>query len=169
MSRMLSMSRAVLVGIAAVAFVGCDRAPTAPSGRLETQDARLAVVVNDTQQPFAFNVAGCGEVVHVEGDFHVVIASTESKAGNAVLRFHINAKGTGTGLTSGATYQWNDAINETDKARDGSLSGVNFSQTTTMIGQGGAPDLKVISRFHVTLNANGEPTVIIDRFEVICS
>jgi hypothetical protein len=166
---MLSMSRAVLVGIAAVAFVGCDHAPTGPARSLENQGARMAVEVNETQLPFAFNVQGCGEIVHVEGEFHVVIGATGSKSGNATLRFHINAKGTATGLTSGATYQWNDAINETDGFRDGLLTHVNFSETTTLIGQGGAPNLKFIGRFHVTMNANGDATVIIDRAEIICS
>jgi hypothetical protein len=46
---------------------------------------------------------------------------------------------------------------------------VNFSETTTLIGQGCAPNLKFIGRFQVTMNANGDATVIIDRAEIICS
>ena len=169
MSRILTMSRGVLAGIATLAVFGCDRAPTAPARTPESQSPRLAVSVNETDLPFAFDVGGCGEVVHVEGTFHVVIASTASQGGGTTDRFHINAKGTGTGLTSGATYQWNDAINQTVLSREGALKVGSATQTTTMIGQGAAPDLKFVGRFHVTVNANGDVTVVIDRADVICN
>ena len=168
MSRILTMSRGVLAGIATLALFGCDRAPTAPARTPESQRPRLAVSVNETDLPFAFNVGGCSEVVHVEGTFHVVIASTAAASGNATDRFHINAKGTGTGLSSGATYQWNDPINQTVLSRDGQLTVISATQTTTMIGQGDAANLRFRLRFHVTVTANGDVAVIIDEADVIC-
>ena len=168
MSRMQAMSRSVLVCAAMVGLVACDGSrSTAPD--LSPTGPRLAVFDNERQLPFAFDVPTCDEVVHISGVFHVVIAETVSAAGNTSDRFHINAKGIGVGATSGATYQWNDAINQTLNIRNGGVSGViSAPQTTELIGQGGVSDIHFRFRFHITVNANGVLTVDTEDFEAIC-
>jgi hypothetical protein len=149
-------------------LVACDGSrSTAP--RVTPSAPSLAVVDNESDLPFAFDVATCDEVVHISGVFHVVTTETVSPTGNTATRFHINAKGVGIGATSGATYQWNDAINQTFNIRDGGESGVIAApQTTELIGQGGVSDIHFLARFHITVNANGELTVEIDQFDAIC-
>ena len=169
MSRMLPISRSVLVCAAMMGLVACDGSrSTAP--KVTPTAPRLEVLDNEQQLPFAFDVATCDEVVHISGVFHVVISEAVSPSGNDNFRFHINAKGIGIGATSGATYQWNDAINQTQNIGDGGGSGVIAApQTTELIGQGGVSDIRFRVRFHVTVNDNGELTVLIDEFEAICN
>jgi hypothetical protein len=167
MSLKLPISRSVLVCAAMVGLVACDGSrSTAP--KITPTAPRLAVVDNEQQLPFAFDVATCDEVVHISGVFHVVVAETDSPSGNEHFRFHINAKGTGVGATSGATYQWNDAINDTENFNGESGVVISAPQTTALVGQGGVSDIHFRVRFHVTVNANGELTVLIDQFEAIC-
>lgn len=164
---MLSISRSVLVCMAMVGLSACDGSRgTAPTPK--PTSPRLAVLDNERQLPFAFDVETCDEVVHISGVFHVVVTEAVSPSGNDNFRFHINAKGTGVGATSGATYQWNDAINDTENFRDGPGVVIAAPQTTELIGQGGVSDIHFRARFHVTVNANGELTVLIDEFEAIC-
>jgi len=150
-----------------VGLVACDGSrSTAPN--VTPTAPRLEVLDNEQQLPFAFDVATCDEVVHISGVFHGVIAETVSPSGNDNFRFHINAKGIGVGATSGATYQWNDAINDTENFHGGS-GVIAAPQTTALIGQGGVSDIHFRVRFHVTVNANGELTVMIDQFDAICN
>ena len=166
MSRIRPMSRSVLVGMTAVALAGaCESHPTASIRSPENPS--FAVLGND-RLPFAFDVVACEEVVAVSGTFHFVEAFTQTPTGRAIFRSHINAKGIGVGATTGARYQWNDAINLTDHF--GGPTGVfTATQTTRLVGQGGASDLLFRARFHVTVNANGELTALVDVVEVICS
>jgi hypothetical protein len=165
MSPISSISRSVALVATLIGLVGCDSSPTAATGIPANPD--FALVTNESQLPFAFSVPACDEVVNVAGVYHIVLTSTISPNGETTDRFHINAKGTGTGQTSGATYQWNDAINQT--VHDAPTpSVVSATQTTTLVGQGGAPNLRARFRFHLTVNANGEMTVLIDEFEEIC-
>ena len=167
MLRMQPISRSVLVCAAMVGLVACDGSrSTAPN--VTPTAPRLEVLDNEQQLPFAFDVATCDEVVHISGVFHVVVTETVSPSGNDNFRFHINAKGIGVGATSGATYQWNDAINDTENFRSGSVV-IAAPQTTALIGQGGVSDIHFRARFHVTVNDNGELTVLIDEFEAICN
>ena len=163
---MHSISQSVLVCAAMVGLVACDGSrSTAP--KVTPTAPRLEVLENERDLPFAFDVPTCDEVVQITGVFHVVIASTASPSGNTSDRFHINAKGIGIGATSGATYQWNDAINQTVNFR-GEQPVIAAAQTT-LVGQGGVSDIRFRARFHVTVNANGDLTVLIDEFEAICS
>ena len=69
-------------------------------------------------------------------------------------------KGMGVGLTTGAKYEWNDAINDSFHfdTRDGAPYTETFTRSFRLIGQGGVPDRRFNVRFHVTVNANGVVT-----------
>ena len=168
MSCMLPISRSVLVCAAMVGLVACDGSrSTAP--KVTPTAPRLAVIDNERNLPFAFGVSTCDELVNITGFFHVVVTSTISASGNTSDRLHINAEGVGIGATSGAIYLWNDAINVTQNIHGGGESGViSNPQTTELIGQGGVSDIHFRARFHVTVNANGDLTVLIDQFDAIC-
>jgi hypothetical protein len=162
-----STSRQLLVGIAVVAFAGCESTtPTAPA-RVPTAPSFSAVSDNE-QLPFAFNVRGCTERVRVTGTFHVLVLFNVAESGNETDHFHINASGTGSGLTSGATYRFNDPIDLMQQFRDNVRHIESQVEALTLIGQGDVPNMKVRGRFQITVNANGETAVEFDETETIC-
>jgi hypothetical protein len=166
MLRLISSSRSALVGAAMAALVGCESSPTAPARA--TARPSFAVTDNVRDLPFAFNVRGCNERVRVTGTFHLLASFTLSPSGNETDRFHINATGTGIGLTSGASYRFNDPINLTAHFRDGVRQVESQVETLTLIGEGSVPNTKIRARFQFAMNANGDTTVEIDQTETIC-
>jgi hypothetical protein len=165
MIRVSPRSLSIFAAYVTAALVGCESAPTAPA-RVPT--APLFAVTDNEQLPFSFNVRGCTERVHVAGTFHVLGTFTLSASGNETDRFHINASGTGTGLTTGASYHFNDPINLTAHFRDNVRYGESQIETLTLIGDGDAPNTKIQGRFRFTMNANGDTTVEFDETETIC-
>ena len=158
--------RVFAIGFATVfPLVACESTPIGPSTDNGLAPA-AAVVVND-RFPFAASVFVCSEVVAFTGEFHIKVTETISRSGNFHFTFHINAKGTGVGQTSGDTYQWNDNIVEV--VNDAALPiTVTALQTWKLIGKGAAANFVLKQRFHVTVNANGEVTALHDTFEVTC-
>jgi hypothetical protein len=143
----------------------CDDTPTA------VQDDGVApafAVFDNDRFPFdATDIEVCGELVDFSGEFHIVTSLTTTKSGNLHTTFHINAKGTGIGQTSGTTYQWNDNIIEV--VNEGTLPlTITALNTWRLIGRGHAGNFVLKQRFHVTVNANGEVTALHDTFEVTC-
>jgi hypothetical protein len=146
-------------------LAACDNSPTMPA----TDDGVVpdfAILEND-RNPFSASLFVCTEVVDFTGEFHVKTSFTSSASGNEHFTFHINAKGTGVGQTSGATYQWNDNIVEVVNDADLPFT-LTELQTWKLIGQGAADNFLLKQRFHVTVNANGDVTVVHDTFEVTC-
>src|SRR5919108_1447123 len=126
----------------------------------------FAVIEND-RFPFASTQFVCTELVDFTGEYHIKSSWTASNSGNLHFTFHINAKGTGVGQTSGATYQWNDAIIEV--YHDAALPfTATLIQTWKLIGQGAADNFVLKARIHVTINANGDVTAEHDSLEVTC-
>lgn len=118
--------------------------------------------------PFIALIDVCGEeLVEFQGMYHYTETLRFSDNGKIHYKFHINAKGTGVGLSSGTTYQWNDSINESANLSPG--ESYTFTQTWNMIGQGDAPNLRIKARFHVTVNANGELTVLFNSSTADCN
>jgi hypothetical protein len=157
----------MLVGIAMVALAGCESATSTAPARVPTAP-NLSAVSDNERLPFAFNVRGCGERVRVTGTFHVLLLFNVAASGNETDHFHINASGTGTGLISGESFQFNDPINLMQQFRDNVRHIESQIETLTLIGQGDAPNMKVRGRFQITVNANGDTTVEFDETETIC-
>jgi hypothetical protein len=168
-SRIVSMSQRVLAGALMVALAACERSVTGPPEISSASQPRFAVVTNQTDRPFAFNVPGCGESVRVTGTFHFLLISTISPSGETLDRYHINADGTGVGRTSGASYTIHEVINATDHGRDGELRVSTGIDTEVLHGEGDVPDLFFRQHDQFTVNANGDVTVDFNNIESICS
>lgn len=123
-------------------------------------------ISSDQFQPFSALIDFCGEDIYFEGYFHERFTVTIAANGSFHGKFHINAKGTGVGLSSGATYQWNDSINESFNGNVGET--YTFNQSWKIIGQGQAPNFKLNDHFHVTINANGDVTAVVSDFSAEC-
>jgi hypothetical protein len=117
-----------------------------------------------------FDNGGCSEIVFIEGTLHTVSHTTIHANGDFHTKFLFNLKGQGEGLSSGDKYVYN------------LTSGFNvnatgpFTRTSTrtfkITQQGSATatdDLQGKVLFHVTVNANGEVTTVVDQFEVACT
>ena len=167
MSRVSSLARTVAAGLTAIVLVGCEASP--PMAPVTLAEAPNAAILDNLKDTFSFDVTECGVTVAVAGTFHAVDAFTSAKSGRASAVSHINAKGTGVAEGTGATYQWNDAINLAQQGTldEGPLT-ETFTQRTRLVGKGSATDIHFDVTAHVTTNANGEITVLFDDSEVSC-
>ena len=163
----LRMSRPLLT-VTVVALMACERSSTAPTDGAAAPRPKFSVVSNE-DRPFAFNINGCTERVHVSGTFQLLVISTVSESGETLDRFHINADGTGVGLTSGAAYSVHEVINATDHGRDGTPRVSSGNDTEVLHGEGGTPDLFFRQHYQFTVNANGEVTVDFNAIDSTCS
>jgi hypothetical protein len=168
MLRVLSISRSILVALAPSAvLVGCDRSPTGPRPPSDRPDLGV-FIVNEQDQPFAFDVQGCTELVHVSGTLHIALVSSIAPTGEATDRFHTTAKGIGVGLTTGVTYQWTEVIDAVSHTQFPSPRVIDQMLTTKLVGQGKVPDLLVHATFRLIRNDDGRPTVSIQEFTTVC-
>jgi hypothetical protein len=151
-----------LLGAGSIAVAACETAVVA---------APELTVVENSRNPFVFFTPPCnGEAIDGSGIFHLVASSTVTPSGRVSGTFHINAKGKGVGQTTGAKYEWNDAINESFSfdSEDGAPFTDTFTQSFRLIGQSNVPDRRINVRFHITVNANGKVTSFKFEFSDTC-
>lgn len=129
------------------------------------------VLVNEKNPVMWYTWIPCtGDEVILEGFMHVLITGTVDANGGAHGKYKMQpmnlqgeviwgpnegAKYNGTG---GTQDQWNMKKGET----------YTFINNYRMIGQGKAPNYMVHETWHVTINANGEVTAVVDNVKVSC-
>jgi hypothetical protein len=143
------------LAIASMAGAACETAVAPPE-----IPAISPAVVENSRNEFVFFIDPCnGEAIDGSGIFHLKVSSTVTPSGRVNGTFHINAKGTGVGQTTGAKYEWNDVIQESFGFDvDVAPAHDTFTRRFRLIGQGGVPDRRFDLIFHITINANGEVT-----------
>jgi hypothetical protein len=112
---------------------------------------------------------GAGELVHLSGPLHVLITFTIN-GNNVSGKTHFQPQGvSGVGLTTGDKYQGTGVTQ--DKFKD-SLQNDQFEETFIdnfrLIGQGPGNNFLSHETFHVTINANGDVTVVHDNLSIEC-
>jgi hypothetical protein len=133
---------------------------TSASARAVTQRIPFDVVLAPEE--------ACGEAIHLNGTLLAQFSTTESSGGNIEVGFHFNPQGvTGVGLTSGATYHATGVTRETTTIRAGGISDT-FVNSFKIIGEGSAQNFLETDVFHLTMNANGVVTAIVDRSTIRC-
>jgi hypothetical protein len=165
--RLSRLGPLALLAAGSIAVAACETAVVA-APELPTISA---TVVENSRNPFVFFIPPCnGEAIEGSGIFHLVVSSTVTPSGRVSGTFHINAKGKGVGLVTGAKYEWNDAINESFSfdSEDGAPFTDTFTQNFRLIGQSDVPDRRINVRFHITINANGEVTSFKFEFSDTC-
>jgi hypothetical protein len=114
-----------------------------------------------------------GEFVSYEGTEHFVIHITEDASGGFHFRGHTNVQAQGVS-TSGAKYVAHSISNSHDKFDVFSESAENFTFTQTLQfirqrSETSEDDFVLKQVEHVTLNANGEITSVVEKSnEVVC-
>ena len=154
--------------LATALVIACDSGPTPaePSAEIEAIAYPASVArPNPSFQPFAFSVDNCVETVDIVGTFHEVSRLFVGPTGKEHFRFHITAKGTGVGRTTGARYQWNDRLFDLSNALPSGQLTFTLNDRTRLVGQGAAVNLVLATQIKVTVNGRGNVTV--DRLRAI--
>jgi|1185.fasta_scaffold173154_2 hypothetical protein len=169
------MSRICLALLSVVTLAACGDSgqllSPAPSTPRASAAATQTVILNTPYQSKVFVPCangGAGEAVESRGIIHRVIHITEN-ANGFHLTLHGNPQGvTGTGLTTGDTYQTNGVFNAHENDL---IPGVTESirDAFKLVGPGPDNNFSVITTFHLTINANGEVVVDSEDFSIECS
>lgn len=110
---------------------------------------------------------GAGEEVHLTGYLHLTFRQTFDNAGGVHIKFQANPQGiSGVGLTTGDQFRGTGVSQDQFNLKVGeqSTSINNFN----IIGKGPGNNALVHSNFHITVNANGTVTALVDNFHSEC-
>lgn len=160
-----------------LALLACSEAARNdnPLGPSELLPAAAEVFTDNFKEPIDLLVfvpcadGGAGDLVLLSGNLHILTHLTVN--GNRfVYKDHFQPQGiSGVGLSTGDKYQ---ATGVTQDRFGGSFVNGQFSETFVnnfrIIGQGPGNNFLVHENFHVTINANGEVTVVLDNFRTAC-
>lgn len=158
----------------------CNNAPPAPA-LLPTQQGEItvsqpgsssfttsAVVPLDFPAFVPCAAGGTGEVVWLSGNLHTLWHFTEDGAGGFHVMSEVNPQGvSGVGEVTGDKYQGTGVTRFDFNARSLQMT-TTFVNNFRIIGQGTDNNFLVHNNFHVTVNANGELTVVVDNFSAEC-
>jgi hypothetical protein len=115
--------------------------------------------------PFAYTAfvpcaaGGAGETVELSGNVHELIVLTFNASGGFATKSLINNQGvSGVGLTTGTQYRGVGVSQRQLTINPGVQD--TFVITMSVIGQGSGNNLLVRQTMRVTINANGELTVL---------
>lgn len=135
----------------------------------------LAITINDFV-PFAQAVlvpcanGGAGELVLIEGTLHIQQHVTIND-NRANIKIHTQPQGaSGVGLVTGDSYQGTGVTQEQDSIpiTNGAFE-FSFVNNFRLIGQGTDNNLQVHQNVHVTVDANGVVTTVVDNLSVDCN
>ncbi len=135
--------------------------------------AKAAVITRtiipiDTTVSVPCAVGGAGEMVALVGAQLAVFSVTADANGGQHISTHFNNHGvTGTGLTTGDSYQ-STGVNRFSSSSRGAMSEFTFINSFLMIGSGAGNNLLVHETVHMTVNANGEVTADITDISSEC-
>jgi hypothetical protein len=150
-------------------IAACGREAAGPAAPLMHNGPSFAF--NSSPQFFPFEFLGvsiCTELVDVTGQFHPVFKFTADGNGGFHFKGHFNATGIGIGQSTGAIYNWNDAINEEDNFRAPQET-FTSQRSLELIGRDQAANFRLRALFHVTVTPNGVVNITADNFTVDCS
>ncbi len=105
---------------------------------------------------------GAGEYVHLVGELHVVFFEVANSAGGWVYKSQVNPVNvSGVGLTSGTQYR-GVGMSQGISTLHGDGETYTSINNFLLIGKGSGDNLVIHSTFHVTVNANGVETSVVE-------
>lgn len=148
-------------------------APLAPPLASVSNRGATTTTTNEFITPFGFDTEGeCGmEIVRFSGRLHALSHTTITSTGSIHSSFHFGPVGgvSAVGLTSGGHYVVPGMLRDTYN-----LNGTEWPLTETfvnnfqIIGAGRLPNRNFHETFHITVNANGETTVVFNKAREAC-
>jgi hypothetical protein len=133
--------------------------------------AQAQTFTDTDRSPVSGIAFGCTEPVFVEGTLHTVAHTTIDANGGFHTKFQFNLKAQGEGLSSGDKYVFHDLFSFRQNSPSGAASNFTFTETFKVIRQGSdtpTDDLQNKVLVHVTVNAQGEVTAVVEKFEFVC-
>jgi len=129
-----------------------------------------AAVTTNTSIPITLfvDIPCAGELVVLNGPLHILSSVTFDRAGGFHMLGHFQPQGiSGLGQTTGAKYQ---ATGETEFQTNAKAVPfeTSFVNNFKIIGQGPGNNLLIHENMHLTVNANGTVTAVIDNTSVEC-
>jgi hypothetical protein len=129
-----------------------------------------AAVTTNTSIPITLfvDIPCAGELVVLNGPLHILSSVTFDSAGGFHMLGHFQPQGiSGLGQTTGAKYQ---ATGETEFQTNAKAVPfeTSFVNNFKIIGQGPGNNLLIHENMHLTVNANGTVTAVIDNTSVEC-
>ncbi len=165
------MKRIFLITLSAL-LVGCQsdvRGVTDPADILFS----AATATTSTSVPLDLLVfvpcadGGAGELVQLTGFLLVLSHSTFNASGGFRVVSHFNPQGvSGVGLSTGLRYRGTGVTQESFGAGPGST--YSFVNSFQVIGQGPGNNFVVHQTVHLTVNAQGTVTAVVDEVRVEC-
>lgn len=147
-------------------------APLAPPLASVSNRGATTTTINEFIVPFGFDTQGeCGEIVRFSGTLHAVTHTTITSTGSihSFVQFGPVGGVRAVGLTSGGQYVVPGMLHD-----NYNLNGTEWPVTETfvnnfqIIGAGPLPNFNLHQTFHITVNANGETTVLFDNLRTEC-
>jgi len=137
--------------------------------------AARAEVTTNTQVPIVFSVlipcanGGAGEIVDFSGNLHAIVSFTIN-GNNVSGKTQFQPQGLkGIGQITGDQY---NAVGVTQDTFKGSIQNGQYTETYVnnfrLIGPGPGNNIQIHENAHVTINANGDVSVLIDNFGAVC-
>lgn len=181
MRKLTSLAVATLF---AFVFGACDQAPTGSEAsdlqpQTDAQTSSGATTVTD-RETFTFSllesgVEACkagGGTEKLEGTAtnHVVVHQTVAPSGQLTFFFQFETKARGVGVETGTVYEGSGTGNFSVSADTKDAMPLTFTQTfkRQLVSHGPAPDLILRITRHLTINAEGEVTSVVDRIQSEC-
>ena len=164
------------LAVAGLVVAACDT-PTVldDSATLSPQFAAAATFTASVKIPINIDVfipcadGGAGEVVFLSGNLHDMFHITVND-NRFTVSVVSNPQGvSGVGLTTGDEYHGTGVgrFTQTGSFVNGQLSFTSVN-SFKIIGQGRGNNLLIQANFHITFNADGEVTVVVDNFSGEC-
>ena len=133
--------------------------------------AQAFTITERVTEPFETVITACnGEDVFLSGELLLIFHTTFDAGGGIHSKFtlvprHVRGVGSVTGTPYKAVGGDRSHFNV---AADGAP--LNFTNTDmfNLVSQGGTDNLQLKFTFHVTINANGVETVVVDHFSAKC-
>ena len=173
------MRNAHVVVVVLVGLGACSDSPVSPRGPAldAVSDPNLAAVASTTSEVVPIDITafvpcangGAGELVQAVGRLHQVFTLVINANGSLTLKSHFQPQGlTGVGLTTGDKYQATGVTQEIDHFGAGFPIISTFINNFRFIGAGPGNNLLFHEESHMTINANGVITALVDHISLEC-
>lgn len=158
------LSRSILLIVTLILIASLGVVPVSAKATVFIDNVRVPIDI------FVFvpcAAGGAGEEVILSGTLHLLSHTTFDNRGGFHAKFHAQPQGvTGLGLTTGDTYQGTGVTQDQFNGTVGSE--FTFVNNFNIIGQGPGNNAMIHETFHVTVNANGQVTAVVDNFRATC-
>jgi hypothetical protein len=108
------------------------------------------------------------DVVNLSGDIHVVMTTTADSAGGYRVTNHLNSQLSGVSITTGTKYVNSENKDDEWYARPPFPAVHTQTYEFLLLSQSNTPNYVLHMTMHETVDANGVPTAIVDKFSMDC-